>query len=39
MTADVLQVAAELIRHPIRNLLFRWNWKSALLRQFRLHGP
>jgi hypothetical protein len=31
MPADVREVAAELICHPVRNLVFRWNWKSALL--------
>jgi hypothetical protein len=31
MPAHVREVAAELIRHPVRNLLFQWNWKSALL--------
>jgi hypothetical protein len=31
MPAGVQEVAAELIRHPVRNLVFRWNWKSALL--------
>jgi hypothetical protein len=31
MPAHVREVAGELIRHPVRNLLFQWNWKSALL--------
>ena len=31
MPATVGEVAAELIRHPLHNLVLRWNWKSALL--------
>lgn len=30
MPSHVREVARALIRHPIRNLLLRWNWKAAL---------
>jgi hypothetical protein len=31
MAAHVRDIAHELIRHPVRNLVLQWNWKSALL--------
>ena len=31
MPARVHEIGHELICHPVRNLIFRWNWKSALL--------
>ncbi len=31
MRINVREVAHELARHPIRNVVLRWNWKSAVL--------
>jgi hypothetical protein len=31
MPAHVREIAHDLIRHPIRNLVLQWNWKSAVL--------
>lgn len=31
---SVPQVLASLIRHPVQNLLRKWNWKSAILSSF-----